>query len=116
MMNTRIRVLFPKETKIKGKLEKDIEWIDIGNKSVEDEPKYRYCEWKNSHGNDYLISDSKIATNKPKIKLRYDPRINSRCRILKDDDERYFQIIGEPDNINEANQWLEIRLERLTSG
>lgn len=117
-MRTRIRILKPYNSfqKEKGELANKDLWIDVGNNSLDDKPIYRYCEWTNSHGNDYLISDSKQAKNKPKIKLRYDPRITAECRILKDDDSNYYEIIGEPDNIKDKNQFMEIRLERIING
>lgn len=114
-LNTRIRIQYQKVTKEKGALASSKEWIDIGNNLASDLPKYKYCSWTNSHGSDYLISDSKMAKNKPKIIVKYDPRITSTCRVIDFKNEIY-QIVGEPDNIKNSNQFMEIRLERVSDG
>ncbi len=115
-MRTTIRVQYKKNIKEKGSLKQDVIWLDIGNKLVNDEPKYRHCSWKNLFGSE-LIQDKTTMNKSPaKIRMRFDSRINTTCRIIKVGEEIPYEIITSPDNIDDCNQIMEFRVQRMVGG
>ena len=115
---TSIRVKLPDTTKGKGAVDDDVKWIDIGSTSETDDPKYMYCQWKNAHGNDVLLSNQEFGLEKATIKMIYDDRITSECRIYKynpttNEYDKEYEVIGFPDDILDRHQLLEIYLKRV---
>lgn len=112
-MRTVIRIQYKKIKREKGELLNNEVWIDIGNKSETDKPIYRHCNWKNVFGTE-LLQDKTVMTKAPaKVRMRYDSRINPTCRVLKEGDSIPYEIVSSPDNINDSNQLMEFRVQRM---
>lgn len=77
-------------------------WTDVFGGKV-------WCNWKNAHGTelyDTMRLDLKeVAT----ITMRYSDKVNERCRVWRGTDE--YEIISV-DNVDDARQWLEIKVKR----
>lgn len=115
-MRTVIRIQYKEIVKEKGSLNQEVKWIDIGNKLESDTPKYRHCSWKNLFGSE-LIQDKTIMNKAPaKVRMRCDPRINTTCRIIKEGEEIPYEIITSPDNVDDCNQIMEFRVQRMVGG
>lgn len=58
----------------------------------------------------YSIVDTAI------IETWYRPDITSECRIARIDDGAVFEIINEPENINQRHQFLKFKVKRVKGG
>ena len=79
-------------------------WTDVFGGKV-------WCNWKNAHGQelyDTMRLDLKeVAT----ITMRYSDKVNERCRIWREAETDAYEIISI-DNVDDARQWLEIKVKR----
>ncbi|MGI6156588.1 MAG: head-tail adaptor protein [Enterococcus lemanii] len=69
------------------------------------------CHWSNAHGQEVLTAASLDLREPATLTMRYSDKITPECRIYKKTDPRPYEIISL-DNVNERNQWLEVRVQR----
>ena len=50
------------------------------------------------------------------IETWYRPDINSNCRIARANDGAIFNIINEPEDINQRHQFLKFKIKRVKGG
>ncbi len=50
------------------------------------------------------------------IKTWYRPDIKSDCRIARADDKAIFEIINEPEDVNQRHQFLIFKVKRIKGG
>lgn len=88
-------------------------WVDVGNTSASDTPKYIYAKWVNVHGSEAWIADSVQAEAGATVTIRYRPNVTHSCRILLGD--MVYKIVSL-DNVRQRNQWLEIKVKAAVNG
>ena len=70
-----------------------------------------YCKWVNAHGRDEYTA-RQLGLNEPAtITMRYHPAITEACELYKAGDPKPYEI-KSLDNVEERNEWLEIKVER----
>lgn len=112
-LRTKIRVQKRKESRLPGEIAGVIKWIDIGNESENDPPRYKRCQWIGAHGDETFSDEALQGTRFATIRLRYDSRISETCRILLGDEE--WKIVST-DDIRQCHRWLELKLKRKEAG
>lgn len=71
------------------------------------------CKWVNAHGSDAYIAMQLQARDPATVTCRYSPLITPDCLIYKGSmDSEPFEIVGDPDNVEERNAWLEFKVQR----
>ena len=70
------------------------------------------CKWVNVHGSDAYIAMQMQARDPATVTCRYSPLITQDCLIYKGTDPEPYEIVGAPDNVEERNAWLEIKVQR----
>lgn len=110
-LRTKIRIQYAKKTG--GSSFAKEEWVDIGNQSAADEPRYIFAKWVNVHGSEAWIAASVQAQRAATVTVRYDERVNEACRVMLGD--TVYNIVSI-DNIRQAGQWLEIKAKAAVNG
>lgn len=81
-----------------------------------DSPNIVYCNFKTYGGTDQQVDGIVEARETAEIYCWYRPDINSNCRFKRTTDNAVFEILGEPEDIEQRHQFLFIRLERIKGG
>lgn len=68
-------------------------------------------KWVNAHGSDAFIALQMKLSEPATITCRYSPKINVDQLIYRGSDPKPYEIISI-DNVEERNQWLEIKVKR----
>ena len=112
-LRTKIRIQKREASRRPGEISSKIEWIDIGNTSGADLPRYTRCQWSGAHGDETFSDDALQGTHFATIRLRYDPRINEICRVLLGSDAWEITSL---DDVRQQHRWMEIKLKRKAAG
>ena len=110
-LNARIRIQCKKSSG-SGSFKKE-EWVDIGNKSSSDPPRYKNAKWVGVHDSEAWIAESVQAERAATVTVRFDKRINEACRVLYGD--LVYEIISM-DDISQLHQWLEMKVKASVNG
>ena len=112
-LRTKIRIQKRETSRQPGEIASKTEWIDIGNTSGADLPRYKRCQWIGAHGDETFSDDALQGTHFATIRLRYDPRINETCRVLLGGDAWEITSL---DDVRQLHRWVEIKLKRKAAG
>ena len=112
-LRTSIRIQRRVSGRKPGEITGNIEWIDIGNASSSDPPRYIRCQWVGAHGDETFSDEALQGPHFATIRLRYDARITDTCRVLLADVP--WDIISM-DDIRQYHRWIEIKLKRKAAG
>jgi len=74
------------------------------------------CEWQNKFGNEIYQAAAIDAKAPARIRLWYLPGIDATCQVIRVEDGTEFEIIGEPDDVKNRHQQLEMQLKRYVPG
>ena len=69
------------------------------------------AKWVNAHGTDSFVALQMKLREPATITCRYSPKIKVDQVVYRGDDPKPFEIISI-DNVEERNQWLEIKVQR----
>lgn len=65
-----------------------------------------------------IANEAITSVTSHRVRIRYRDDVGSDWRIRyhdhKKDDERYFSIFGQPINVDEANEWLDLMCKEVT--
>jgi len=111
-LRTRIRIQHNLKTTAQSGFNKDI-WVDIGNISEAEQPKYIYAKWQNAFGNEVWVAESAQVKNSATITIRYNPLVKSTCRILRDDGVIY-QIVSI-DDVDQRHRFMQIKVKAMVN-
>jgi head-tail adaptor len=70
-----------------------------------------YAKWSNAHGSESFTALQLQLREPATITCRYSPLINERLDVYKAGDSMPYEIISI-DNVEQKNQWLEIKAQR----
>lgn len=97
--------------------------ITIDSQGHPVKPEYRdiidediMCEWQNKFGNELYQAAAINAKDPAKLRLWYIPGVDAECRIIRVEDNAEFEIIGQPDDVMNRHQQLEIEVKRYING
>lgn len=75
-----------------------------------------YGSFKTFGGTETNINDVYAIKDTASIVCFYRPDINSSSRIVRLTDNAIFKVIAEPENTDQRNQFLKIKVERVKGG
>ncbi len=96
-----------------GVHEKD-HWVDIGNTSESDSPRWIYAKWENVHGSEAWVANSVQATAPATVSVWYDARITRMCRVV--DDLGTIYKITSIDDIRREHRQIEMKVQANING
>lgn len=73
------------------------------------------CSWKTYGGTEQTVNGMLMIADTAVMECWYDPRIVSGCRVRLKSGALY-EIIGEPEDIDQRHQHMRIKLERTKGG
>ena len=88
-------------------------WVDLGNTSDTDPPRYIYSKWESVKGLELWAADSMQAVDTNIVTIRYNPTLNAACRIICGGIT--YQITGVSDP-TQRKQWQQIRVMGAVMG
>ena len=68
-------------------------------------------KWVNAHGSEAFTALQLSLREPATITCRYSPKITETCLVYRGDEERPFEIVSI-DNVEQRNEWLEIKVKR----
>lgn len=106
-MTAQIRIQQP--TVIGTGINKHTEWVDLGNESEADPPRWLWAKWENVHGSEAWIANSVQANAAATVSVWYDSRITRMCRIV--DAAGLIYQIASLDDVRREHRQVEIKVK-----
>lgn len=72
-----------------------------------------WARWTNVHGSEAWTASSLQAEQPATVLIRYQTGVDTTCAVLKGSDR--FEVVSV-DNIQERNEYLELKVRRMRSG
>lgn len=111
-MTARIRVQAP--VTIGTGINKHSEWVDIGNNTEADAPRWIWTKWENAHGSEAWAASRAQAMAPATVSVWYDARITRQCRVL--DDAGIVYGIVSLDDIRREHRQIEMKVRASVNG
>lgn len=111
-MTARIRIQTPVTTG--SGVHKVTSWVDVGNTTTSDAPRWAYAKWENAHGAEAWVASSVQATAPATVSVWYDVRITRMCRVL--DDAGVVYQITSLDDIRREHRQIEMKVQASVNG
>ena len=105
--STPIRLLIPTYETIKGVPKKTFPTFENGE--------LIFCNFKTYGGTEKVVNDLYSVEDTANIETWFRPDIKADCRIAISSN-RVYEVIGEPENINERNQFCKFKVRRVKGG
>lgn len=100
-------------TKVRGIEKKNYTKIEDALKNKEN---IFFGSFKTYGGTEKTINDIYVIEDTATIETWYRPDITSSCRIARTSDNAVFEIINEPEDINQRHQFLKFKVKRIKGG
>ena len=75
-----------------------------------------FANFKTYGGTESLVDGTLQIIETADVCCWYRPDIQSGCRLKRATDGAVFEILGDPENIEQRNQFLKIKLRRVKGG
>ena len=72
-----------------------------------------FCNFKSFGGTETTTDGRVVIIDTAQITTWYRPDIQSDCQLIRLSDNAKYEIINEPENIEEANQYLKFKIQRV---
>lgn len=108
-LRTAIRIQQKHSHRESGKLDAACEWVDLGNQTADDPPRWKRCHWINAHGAEVLKDNMAVGRKRATLTIRYDERVNATCRVLLGSEA--WEIVSV-DDVRMGHRWMELIVER----
>lgn len=72
--------------------------------------------FKTYGGTEKVVNDVLAVEDTANIETWYRTDINSNCRIELAESGAQYEIIGQPEDINQRHQWLKFKVRRVKGG
>lgn len=106
--STALMLLTPTYQKISGVRTKIVPDVDEGN--------LIFGSFKTYGGSETTVDGVLSITDTAEVETWYRPDITSECIIVLLSTGAKYQIMNEPENINQRNQFLKFKLKRIKGG
>jgi SPP1 family predicted phage head-tail adaptor len=70
-----------------------------------------WAKWTDVHGNEVWAAQAVKAVEPATVRIRYRADVNSNTLVQKG--EKYFEVIGAPDDIQQQHEYLELKVTRM---
>ncbi len=74
------------------------------------------CNWASYGGTETTVNGVIVVEDTAQIITWYNPDIKAGCRIKRAADGAIFEILGEPENIEQRNMFLSFKVRRVKGG
>ena len=123
-LRTPIRIQVKITGRAPGELDPVDRWVDVEAVKgaavlpgelpiiIEQKPAYKRCQWSNAHGSEAIRQDMAVGKERATLVIRYDSRVNNRCRVLRGDDA--WEILSV-DDVRAGHRYMELIVEREVS-
>lgn len=108
-MTTAMRLQKPTYEKIKGVTKKTMN-------DVEGKAGVIFCNFKTYGGTEKIINDVLAVEDTAQITCWYRPDLTSDCGLKRLSDGALFEILGEPENLEQRNMFLKFKVRRVKGG
>lgn len=92
---------------------KTVAWVDLGNASDADPPRYIMARWEGLKGIEKWMADSIQTIDTAMATIRFNSSLTAACRILSGD--MAYQIVDVTDP-TQHKQWLQISVKAAVNG
>lgn len=72
-----------------------------------------HCNFKTYGGTETTVNGRYVLLDTAIITTWYRPDITSNCQVIRLSDNAVFEIKNEPENIEQSNQYLKFKIERI---
>lgn len=72
-----------------------------------------HCNFKSYGGTEKVINGKYVIEDTANIVTWFRPDIQSNCCLLRLSDNATFEILNEPENIEQTNQYLKFKIKRI---
>ena len=86
------------------------------NEFIDAEDPIFLASFKTYGGTEQNINGVYSIRDTASIVCFYRPDIKSNCKIVRLTDNAVFKVLAEPENVDERNQFLKFRVERIKGG
>lgn len=108
-MTTPLRLQVPEYRSVNG--------VDVKTmKDVEGTRGIVMCNFKTYGGTETTVNDVLAVENTADIVCWYRPDITSDCGFKRLSDGAEYEILGDPENLEQRNQFLKMKLRRIKGG
>ena len=112
-------LLVPTYKKVSGVNKKDFPTVEesLAELNKSGRPKYLfYGNFKTYGGTERDVNGVYSIMDTAHIETWYRPDITSDCRVARANDNAVFEIINEPEDINQRHQFLKFTVRRIKGG
>ena len=74
------------------------------------------CNWKSYGGTEVVNNDVLTIEDTATLVCWYNPQIKADCRIKRLTDGAVYEVISEPENIEQRNMILQFKVQRVKGG
>ena len=103
---TPIKLLAPGYQTVKG----------VPRKIYPEDGELIWCSFKTYGGTEKTVNGVYSIEDTANIETMYRSDITGVCRIARAEDKAVFDIINEPEDINQRHQFLKFKVKRLKGG
>ena len=104
-MTTPCMLLSPTESSVLGVIKK--EYAEKGQFN---------CNWKSYGGTEVVTNNVLTIEDTAMLVCWFNPDIQARCRVKRLTDGAVYEIISEPENIEQRNMILQFKVKRVKGG
>ena len=72
-----------------------------------------YCNFKSFGGTEKTIDGRYVIEDTANITTWFRPDIQSNCQLIRLKDNALFEILNEPENVEERDQYLKFKVKRI---
>ena len=72
-----------------------------------------YCNFKSMGGTEKVVDGRYVIEDTANITMLYRPDLQSNCRVKKLNNNAIYEIINEPEDIEDNGRWLKFKVKRV---
>lgn len=91
-------------------------YLGVNEKSWQTTSGVILANFKTYGGTERTVNDLLVVEDTAVVVCYYRPDIKSDCRLIRLTDNAVFEIIGEPENIDQYGQFLKFKVRRVKGG
>lgn len=90
--------------------------LGVVNKSYVDAKGLIAANWKSYGGTETTRNNVLSVEDTAQVVTWYRPDITSGCRIVRAEDNAVYEVIGDPEDIEQRHQFLQFKVRRVKGG
>ena len=100
-------------TQVKGIVKKEYPTVE---EAIKNQDNIFYGSFKTYGGTEKIVNGIYVIEDTANIETWYRTDITSSCRIARASDSAVYDIINEPEDINQRHQFLKFKVKRIKGG